>query len=128
MCNRLIGVGIRRALVPLTLDGFSHLLNDILAGVTGVGFRETNAWLAALTGNIWPAFYAGDQAGAFNWWMRLVTGVLAAWALTFALSPRLERVPISDPDRASARKPDRLGYAPFDERWQNGGLARGREG
>lgn len=80
------------ALLPLIMDGLTHALNDTLAGVSGTGFRDTNAWLAALTGQAWPAFYAGDQAGTFNWWMRLVTGLLAAWGLAFAFFPRLEQV------------------------------------
>ena len=88
-------------LAPLALDGFSHLLNDILAGVSGAGFRDTNAWLRALTGNAWPDFYSGDQAGTFNWWVRLMSGILAAWALAFAFFPRLEAVLAQDPGQGA---------------------------
>ena len=84
-------------LAPLVLDGFSHLLNDIFAGVRGAGFRDTNAWLRALTGNAWPDFYAGDQAGTFNLWARLMSGIPAAWALAFAFFPRLEAVLANGP-------------------------------
>jgi hypothetical protein len=80
------------ALAPLVLDGLSHMANDILAGMSGTGFRDTNAWLRVLTANAWPAFYAGDHFGTFNWWARLITGVLAAWALAFAFFPRLDRL------------------------------------
>ena len=78
------------ALAPLVLDGLSHMLNDILAGMSGTGFRDTNAWLRVLTANALPGFYAGDQFGTFNWWARLLTGVVAAWAFAFAFFPRLD--------------------------------------
>ncbi|MCB9148172.1 MAG: DUF2085 domain-containing protein [Caldilineaceae bacterium] len=79
-------------LLPLAVDGFSHLINDALYGLSGVGFRDTNGWLAALTGNRWPSFYAGDQLGTFNWWMRLLTGLLAAWGLAFFAFPGVDKL------------------------------------
>ena len=79
-------------LLPLGVDGFSHLINDALYGVSGTGFRDTNAWLAALSGQHWPAFYAGDHVGTFNWWMRLLTGLLAAWGLAFFAFPGIDRL------------------------------------
>src|SRR5260221_5569676 len=61
--------------LPMALDGGSHLISD-LAGI-GNGFRDSNAWLAALTGDLFPSwFYAGDTLGSFNSSMRLITGVL----------------------------------------------------
>jgi uncharacterized membrane protein len=61
--------------LPMMVDGTSHMISD-LAGI-GQGFRDSNAWLAELTGNAYPAgFYAGDQLGSFNSWMRLITGTL----------------------------------------------------
>jgi len=61
--------------LPLVIDGGTHMISD-LAGI-GQGFRYTNDWLAALTGNVFPqTFYAGDALGSFNSWMRLITGVL----------------------------------------------------
>lgn len=99
------------ALFPLALDGITHLINDALVGMSGTGFRDTNAWLQALTANAWPAFYAGDQLGAFNWWARLLTGVLAAWALAFAFFPRFEQILAAEAalasraERAAARFP-----------------------
>lgn len=78
----LIGV------LPLALDGLTHLINDWLAGTTGTGFRDTNAWLAALTGNLFPpSFYYGDQLGSFNSWARWLTGFLFSFATVFALFP-----------------------------------------
>lgn len=62
-------------LLPMAIDGGTHVLSD-LEGI-GQGFRYTNEWLAALTGNSLPAtFYVGDALGSFNSWMRLITGVL----------------------------------------------------
>lgn len=73
-------------LLPIMLDGGSHAVSDI-AGI-GQGFRDTNAWLAALTGNILPpSFYAGDALGSFNSWARLVTGLLAGLALAWLVFP-----------------------------------------
>ncbi len=72
---RLPWWGLVLFLLPMALDGTSHLISD-LAGI-GQGFRDTNAWLAALTQHaLSPTFYAGDAWGSFNSLMRLVTGVL----------------------------------------------------
>jgi hypothetical protein len=72
---------------PLGIDGFTHLLNDIFVGDYASGFRDTNYWLVVLTGNAYPNFYAGDSLGTFNWWMRLLTGVVAAWGIAFTIFP-----------------------------------------
>ena len=78
----LIGV------LPLGLDGVSHMVNDVVAGTSGLGFRDTNEWLQALTGNAFPAsFYAGDQLGSFNSWARWITGFLFSLTTVFALFP-----------------------------------------
>jgi uncharacterized membrane protein len=75
--------------LPLMLDGTSHLVSD-LAGI-GQGFRDSNAWLAALTAHAFPAsFYAGDALGSFNSLMRLVTGVLAGFGLAWFAFPYME--------------------------------------
>jgi uncharacterized membrane protein len=67
--------GLVLFLLPMALDGTSHFISD-LAGI-GSGFRDSNAWLAALTTNAFPAsFYAGDAWGSFNSLARLVTGIL----------------------------------------------------
>jgi uncharacterized membrane protein len=62
-------------LVPMGIDGITHMISDIFG--IGQGFRDSNAWLATLTNNSYPAtFYAGDALGSFNSWMRLITGVI----------------------------------------------------
>ncbi|RIK32223.1 MAG: hypothetical protein DCC55_36355 [Chloroflexi bacterium] len=35
-------------------------------------------------------FYAGDQAGSLNWWLRLLSGLGAAWGVAFWLFPWLD--------------------------------------
>ncbi|MBI2332660.1 MAG: DUF2085 domain-containing protein, partial [Chloroflexi bacterium] len=58
-------------LLPLVIDGGTHTISD-LAGI-GLGFRDTNAWLALLTNHALPAtFYAGDALGSFNSIMRFI--------------------------------------------------------
>jgi uncharacterized membrane protein len=77
-------------LLPMVVDGISHTISDLWG--LEQGFRATNAWLAALTGNIFPAsFYAGDAWGSFNSLMRLVTGLLAAFAVIFFIFPLIDR-------------------------------------
>ena len=80
------------SLLPIALDGATHILSDLISGVSNGGFRDTNVWLAALTGNAFPAFYAGDQLGTFNWWARLLTGLLAAWGIAFFAFPWLDQL------------------------------------
>lgn len=79
-------------LAPIAVDGLTHAVSDLLYGVSGGGFRDTNGWLAVLIGNVWTVFYAGDHFGTFNWWMRLITGLLAAWGLAFSIFPALEHL------------------------------------
>ncbi|MCC6457969.1 MAG: DUF2085 domain-containing protein [Caldilineaceae bacterium] len=79
-------------ILPLFLDGTTHALNDLISGVAGNGFRDTNAWLALLTNQAFPGFYAGDHFGTFNWWMRLLTGILAAWGLAAFFFPWLDQL------------------------------------
>jgi uncharacterized membrane protein len=76
-------------LIPVVLDGGTHFIAD-LQGI-GQGFRDTNAWLSALTGAVLPSsFYAGDGWGSFNSVMRLWTGVLAGLALAWTVFPRID--------------------------------------
>lgn len=75
--------------LPMVVDGGTHMISD-LAGI-GQGFRYTNAWLAALTGNAFPvSFYAGDALGSFNSWMRLITGVLFGLGTVWFAFPYIE--------------------------------------
>lgn len=78
-------------IVPLSLDGLLHMVNDALAGLSGAGFRDNNAWLQALTANQLPAwFYAGDALGSFNSDMRWLTGILFGLTTVWLLFPMLE--------------------------------------
>jgi uncharacterized membrane protein len=71
----LIWWGLVLLVLPLAIDGTTHLISD-LAGF-GQGFRDSNAWLVLMTQNRFPvSFYAGDAWGSFNAWLRLLTGVI----------------------------------------------------
>ncbi len=74
---------------PIAIDGGTHFISDLMG--LGVGFRETNVWLAALTANAFPLwFYATDVIGSFNWWMRLLTGFLFGLGLVWLAYPQAE--------------------------------------
>ncbi len=76
--------------LPMLVDGGSHLISD-LAGI-GQGFRDTNAWLTIFTGNVFTStFYAGDQLGSFNSWMRLISGGLFGLGLVWFAFPEIEK-------------------------------------
>ena len=77
--------------LPMVLDGGTHLVSDF-AGI-GQGFRDSNVWLAALTGNVLPVtFYAGDAFGSFNSWTRIVTGLLFGLGVAWFVFPHLQRM------------------------------------
>jgi len=79
-------LGFALLLLPMAVDGGTHAISD-LAGI-GQGFRDSNAWLAMMTGNLLPAaFYAGDALGSFNSWMRLITGFLFGLAVVWLMHP-----------------------------------------
>lgn len=79
------------AILPVGLDGVTHMINDAVAGTSGTGFRDTNAWLQFLTGNIFPAsFYAGDAFGSFNSDLRWITGFMFGLATVWFLFPIIE--------------------------------------
>jgi uncharacterized membrane protein len=95
-------------ILPLGLDGVSHMVNDVVAGTSGIGFRDTNAWLQALTANALPAsFYAGDQLGSFNSWARWITGVLFSITTVFALFP-IVNASMAETSRDAERQMARL--------------------
>lgn len=80
--------GLALFLLPMALDGTTHLISDF-AGI-GQGFRDTNLWLAALTHNaLPPTFYAGDAWGSFNSIMRLLTGTFFGIGLVWFAFPIL---------------------------------------
>ncbi len=90
-------------LIPVAVDGGTHMLSDVFAFGTGVGFRDTNAWLAGLTRNSFqPWFYAGDALGSFNSWMRILSGILFALGLVWLAFPYL-RDAVEAPDGTIAQ-------------------------
>lgn len=82
--------GLIILLLPMAVDGTSHLISD-LAGI-GMGFRDSNVWLVSLTNNAFsPTFYAGDAFGSFDSWMRLLTGVLFGLGIVWFGFPYLDK-------------------------------------
>jgi uncharacterized membrane protein len=78
--------GLFLLLIPIALDGVTHAVSD-LSGI-GLGFRDTNSWLAALTDyRLLRSFYAGDAAGSFNSLARLITGLLAGLGIVWFTFP-----------------------------------------
>jgi uncharacterized membrane protein len=89
------------SLVPMALDGITHLLDFFFSGSL---LRAENSWAVALTGGFFPAtFYAGDGIGGLNWWLRTVSGVLFGLGFVLAIYPRIDREM-----RASRRHPKEL--------------------
>lgn len=81
--------GLGLLLLPMAVDGGTHFVSDLMA--FGQGFRDTNAWLAALTGSVFPgSFYQGDALGSFNSWMRLITGLLFGLGVVWFTLPYFE--------------------------------------
>lgn len=77
--------------LPMAADGTSHMISDMLSGMTS-GFRYDNAWLAALTGHSLPdGFHAGNALGSFNSWMRLITGIFFGIGLVWFAFPWVEQ-------------------------------------
>ncbi|MBC8334798.1 MAG: DUF2085 domain-containing protein [Anaerolineales bacterium] len=73
-------------LLPIAVDGITHLVSD-MAGI-GMGFRDTNLWLAALTNHAFSStFYIGDALGSFNSWMRILTGLFAGLGIVWFAFP-----------------------------------------
>jgi uncharacterized membrane protein len=80
-------------LLPITLDGSTHMISD-LAGI-GQGFRDSNEWLSALTNHALSAsFYEGDALGSFNSWIRLITGLLAGLGIAWFVFPYIYRAQV----------------------------------
>jgi uncharacterized membrane protein len=74
--------------LPLIFDGLSHLVSEN----SSEGFRQSNAWAAALTGGGFPAsFYVGTTVGTLNWLLRTVTGLLFGLGLAWFLFSYLAR-------------------------------------
>ncbi len=81
--------GLLLVLLPMALDGTSHLISDFYG--IGNGFRDSNLWLAVLTLHAFPAaFYAGDGWGSFNSICRLLTGVFFGMGMVWFGFPYLD--------------------------------------
>lgn len=94
-------------ILPMALDGGSHVVSEI----TRLGFRESNAWLATLTGHVFSqTFYTGTTFGSFNWLMRTLTGALFAVACVWFAYPYLQQT-LARP-ATPARSPKRVPDAP----------------
>ena len=73
-------------LLPILLDGFSHMISD-----TSNGFRDINNWARFLTGNAFSdTFYNETTAGSLNWWFRVITGTLFGLGITWYLFTRFD--------------------------------------
>lgn len=82
--------GLILFLLPMGLDGMSHMISDILGGVGG-GFRYSNEWLALLTNDLFPStFYVGDALGSFNAMMRFMSGALFGLGIVWFAYPRMQ--------------------------------------
>jgi len=81
--------GLILLLLPIAIDGTTHFVSD-LSGI-GLGFRDSNLWLATLTRSAFPpSFYNGDAWGSFNSLMRLGSGILFGLGLVWFGFPYLE--------------------------------------
>lgn len=81
--------GLVLFLLPMLLDGTSHLISDFWG--IGQGFRDTNLWLAILTNHVFsPSFYIGDAWGSFNSLMRLLTGLSVGLGIVWFGFPYLD--------------------------------------
>jgi uncharacterized membrane protein len=81
--------GLFLFLLPMILDGFSHIISD-LAGL-GDGFRSNNVWLRMITGNTFlDEFYSGTQLGSFNSSMRILSGLLFGIGVVWFFFPQLD--------------------------------------
>ncbi len=83
---RLRVLGYVLLLLPMALDGGSHVVSEI----TGLGFRESNAWAVWLTGGLFPStFYEGTTVGTLNWLLRTLTGTFSGLATVWLIFPYL---------------------------------------
>jgi uncharacterized membrane protein len=89
--RQLHWVGLGLLLLPMAIDGTTHLVSDLFG--LHQGFRYTNDWLAVLTDHALPAsFYLGDAWGSFNAWMRLLSGILFGLGFAWFAFPYLHEL------------------------------------
>ncbi|MFL5732456.1 MAG: DUF2085 domain-containing protein [Chloroflexia bacterium] len=71
--------GAALLVLPMAVDGMTHLL----------GLRDNMANMVADPS--FGAFYIGSQPFSLNWWLRIITGLLAALGVVWFAYPRMER-------------------------------------
>jgi uncharacterized membrane protein len=69
--------GLVLLLLPMAADGVTHML----------GLRDSMMDMDATFGS----FYVGSQMWSLNWWLRVVTGLLAALGAVWFAFPRMDR-------------------------------------
>jgi uncharacterized membrane protein len=100
-------------IAPMFFDGVSHVVSE----VAGLGFRDTNAWAAWLTGGVFgPAFYTGTGIGSLNWLLRTLTGALFGLASVWLAYPLLE-MGLADIRQQLEGKLARVGVWSGEVRW-----------
>lgn len=71
-------------MIPMGVDGLTHAVSDLFGFQDG--FRYHNSWLGSLTGQLFEqAFYVGNAIGSFNWWMRLLSGLIFGIGITYII-------------------------------------------
>jgi len=97
-------------MLPMAIDGTTHLISDTLGMVEG--FRYHNTWLAELTGYALPtSFYVGDSFGSFNSWMRLLSGLTFGLGIAWLAYPYIQET-IEDLDKAIAARNETVASLP----------------
>jgi uncharacterized membrane protein len=82
--------GLGLLVLPLAIDGTTHLISDLVG--FGQGFRDSNAWLVLLTQNRFPvSFYASDAWGSLNAWLRLLTGIISGLGVVWFSFPYIDQ-------------------------------------
>jgi uncharacterized membrane protein len=64
--------------IPIFVDGITHTL----------GLRDTFDWMMDSS---FGSFYIGSQPFSLNWWLRIITGLIAALGAVWFAFPRMQR-------------------------------------
>ena len=73
--------GLVLFLLPMAVDGITHMLGLRDSGFAAMGDMDAS----------FGSFYFGSQPGSLNWWLRIVTGLLAALGAVWFAFPRMQR-------------------------------------